>query len=192
MRRGAGRSSSGGYGGTCYGDTWEWDGTAWTQRASGGPSPRNYPALAYDPARGVTVLFGGQPACHYGDVIGDTWQWDGNAWTLSNVSGPAPRFAAALAADAARESVVLFGGQAANAGALLGDTWELAPSVVGDLNCDGVVDFEDINPFVLALTAWGQYLQQYPDCDIMLADINGDAYVTYADINPFVTLLTGG
>lgn len=62
----------------------------------------------------------------------------------------------------------------------------------GDLNCDGTVNFSDINPFVLALTNWGAYLQEFPDCDIYLADIDGDGYVGFGDINPFVALLTSG
>ena len=33
--------------------------TAWTQRLVSGPSPRNNHAMAYDAARHVTVLFGG-------------------------------------------------------------------------------------------------------------------------------------
>ncbi len=42
------------------GDTWEWDGNTWTQRATDGPSPRHDHAMAYDSARGVTVLYGGR------------------------------------------------------------------------------------------------------------------------------------
>src|SRR5262249_17570221 len=33
------------------GDTWEWDGPTWTQRATTGPSPRHGHAMAYDSAR---------------------------------------------------------------------------------------------------------------------------------------------
>ncbi|MEW6252398.1 MAG: hypothetical protein AB1716_17300 [Planctomycetota bacterium] len=60
----------------------------------------------------------------------------------------------------------------------------------GDLNCDGVVDFDDINPFVLALSDPGGYAAQYPDCDIRTGDVNGDGNVNFDDINPFVALLT--
>lgn len=45
-------------GGTNNAQTWEWDGTAWTQRVVSGPSGRVSHAMAYDAARGVTVLFG--------------------------------------------------------------------------------------------------------------------------------------
>ncbi len=60
----------------------------------------------------------------------------------------------------------------------------------GDLNCDGNVDFGDINPFVLALTNPAGYAAQYPNCDRLNADINGDGVVDFGDINPFVRLLT--
>jgi hypothetical protein len=61
----------------------------------------------------------------------------------------------------------------------------------GDLNCDGNVDFGDINPFVLALTNPAAYVAAFPNCDIMNGDVNGDSHVDFGDINPFVRLLTG-
>ncbi|MEW6250970.1 MAG: VCBS repeat-containing protein [Planctomycetota bacterium] len=60
----------------------------------------------------------------------------------------------------------------------------------GDLNCDGVVDFDDINPFVLALSDPGGYATAYPNCRIRNGDTNHDGRVTFDDINPFVALLT--
>jgi len=61
----------------------------------------------------------------------------------------------------------------------------------GDLNCDGVVNNFDIDPFVLALTDPAGYAQRFPDCDRLLADINGDGVVDNFDIDPFVALLSG-
>ena len=63
-------------------------------------------------------------------------------------------------------------------------------AAAGDLNCDGVVNFGDIDPFVLAMTDPAGYASQYPDCDQLLADINGDGGVNFGDIDPFVALLT--
>jgi hypothetical protein len=62
----------------------------------------------------------------------------------------------------------------------------------GDLNCSGAVNFGDINPFVLALSAgeWGYY-DLYGFCHWYNADINSDGTVGFADINPFVALLAG-
>jgi hypothetical protein len=63
----------------------------------------------------------------------------------------------------------------------------------GDSNCDGVVSYADINPFVAALTsesAWQAHAN--PGCGYVCAnDVNRDGVVSYADINPFVRLLSG-
>ncbi len=67
----------------------------------------------------------------------------------------------------------------------------LAPPALGDVNCNGSVDFDDINSFVLAISDPAAYAAAYPDCDILLADCNGDGYVDFADINPFVAILSG-
>ncbi len=63
---------------------------------------------------------------------------------------------------------------------------------VGDLNCDGLVNVFDIDPFVLALTDPASYAEAFPWCDLMNGDINGDGLVNVFDIDPFVILLTGG
>ena len=62
---------------------------------------------------------------------------------------------------------------------------------LGDLNCDGVLNAFDIDPFVLALTDPAGYTAAWPDCDINLADCNGDGVINAFDIDPFVELLTG-
>jgi hypothetical protein len=62
---------------------------------------------------------------------------------------------------------------------------------LGDLNCDGSVDFGDINAFVSALTGYAAYHAEYPACLWLNADCNLDGVVNFADINPFVDLLAG-
>ena len=57
---------------------------------------------------------------------------------------------------------------------------------VGDTNCDGGVNFADINPFVLMLSDPNGYQQQYPYCRLIQGDCNGDGRVDFGDINPFV------
>ncbi|MEW6200281.1 MAG: endonuclease/exonuclease/phosphatase family protein [Planctomycetota bacterium] len=59
----------------------------------------------------------------------------------------------------------------------------------GDLNCDGRVDFGDINPFVLALSNPAGYQVLYPGCPLLNGDINSDGRFDFGDINPFVALL---
>jgi hypothetical protein len=65
-------------------------------------------------------------------------------------------------------------------------------ALLGDLNCDGVVNFDDIDPFVLALSNPAGYHTAYPNCDIMNADCNADGVVNFDDIDPFVAILSGG
>jgi len=60
----------------------------------------------------------------------------------------------------------------------------------GDVNCDGLVDFADINPFVIALTDRPGYESRYAGCNWYNADCNGDGKVDFADINAFVALVT--
>lgn len=62
---------------------------------------------------------------------------------------------------------------------------------VGDLNCDGLVDHLDIDPFVLALTDAAGYGSAYPGCDLQLGDMNGDGAVDNFDIDGFVAVLGG-
>jgi hypothetical protein len=70
--------------------------------------------------------------------------------------------------------------------------YEFQPVHPGDLNCDGVVNFDDINPLVLALSDPAGYQAAYPDCNILNADCNADGVVNFDDINPFVAILSGG
>jgi hypothetical protein len=61
----------------------------------------------------------------------------------------------------------------------------------GDCNCDGVVNFDDIDPFVLALSDPDGYQVEHPGCDRMfVADCNGDGVVNFDDIDPFVAILS--
>ena len=61
------------------------------------------------------------------------------------------------------------------------------------MNCDGSVNFRDINPFVLALSAGeAGYYDVYGDCHWYNGDVNSDGTVGFSDINPFVALLSGG
>jgi len=95
-----------GAGGTQLGDTWEWDGSFWTQMDNIGPPPRHAHAMVYDSTRQVSILFGGFSAAH----LADTWQWDGQDWTQVADSGPAARNFHAMAFDTGRDRTVLYGG----------------------------------------------------------------------------------
>lgn len=75
------------------GETWEYDGTDWTQRfPSAAPAPRHNLALFYDPVRRVTTLYGGDTLLA-NPRAGDIWTWDGTNWTQREVIGDRPLFA---------------------------------------------------------------------------------------------------
>lgn len=91
------------------GDTWEYDGSTWTQVATPtSPAPRSGQDMVYDSTRGIVVLFGGTAGATFFD---DTWEYDGTTWTrVSTPTAPEQRAWHAMAYDAARGVVVLFGG----------------------------------------------------------------------------------
>ena len=104
-------------------ETWEWTGSSWQQRTPvTSPSARRMTAMAFDATRNVAVLYGGYTSVTVPNLA-DTWEWNGTNWALrtSAVSPPARR-SHAMAYDAARQRVVLFGGVGANGA--LADTWE--------------------------------------------------------------------
>jgi hypothetical protein len=92
-------------------DTWEWNGTQWTQRTSSLSPPRLAGfALFYDASRHLTMLFGGHDAA-YG-FHNETWEWSGSDWTRRAPPPPLPepRSLVGMAYDPVRSVGVLFGG----------------------------------------------------------------------------------
>ncbi|WP_091790402.1 kelch repeat-containing protein [Paraburkholderia steynii] len=104
------------------GDTWEWDGTVWSQQDETGPSPRMGQSMTYDSVRGRVVLFGGVGETAY---LGDTWERNGNNWVRVSHFGPVTRAFAGLGFDGSE--CILFGGEietlTSPASVFLGDTW---------------------------------------------------------------------
>jgi hypothetical protein len=93
------------------------------------PPEKTYGAMAHDSAAGTTVLFGGSASVGWPDDV--TWMWDGTDWTQARLrSAPTPRgrYDFAMAYDAARGEIVIFGGDA-NEGEALDDTWVLKGGV---------------------------------------------------------------
>ena len=72
------------------------------------PSPRSGFAVAYDGSTGQVVLFGGEllgSTAAAGEVMGDTWTWDGATWTLRGASAPTPTASATPAPPGSVEPV---------------------------------------------------------------------------------------
>jgi hypothetical protein len=99
-------------------ETWEWDGQLWVKR-----SPANRPpplvdfGMAYDAARGRTVIFGGAefqpPAYALGTQVltNAVWEWDGEDWQkAAPLTSPTARSQPRLAYDTVRQETLLLGG----------------------------------------------------------------------------------
>ncbi len=89
---------------TPFGDTWGWDGLAWTELQTGGPAPRWGAASGL--RDGKLVVFGGCPGTTA--YLDDTWTFDGSAWASVPSSGPVARVYAATAPSAG--SLLMMGG----------------------------------------------------------------------------------
>lgn len=63
--------------------------------------------------------------------------------------------------------------------------------LVGDMNCDGMVNNFDIDGFVIALLNPSIYALQYPMCNRYAADVNGDGQINNFDIDWFVSCILG-
>lgn len=121
-----------GEGGVPLAETWRWDGDSWALlETETGPPGVCFHAMAYDAARSRIVHFGGRGASSQGR---ETWTYQdpaddtGSGWVLIDLAGPPPRDHHAMAWNAERREVVLFGGGAQDPngswdGAALGDTW---------------------------------------------------------------------
>lgn len=108
-------------GGRRSADTWEWDGTNWTQRTpKSSPSERYVHRMSYDSIRERTVLFGG--FTENGGHLRDTWEWDGQDWRERHpTTPPLARRLFGIAYDVGNRRTILFGGY--NDHGSGGDTW---------------------------------------------------------------------
>jgi hypothetical protein len=64
---------------------------------------------------------------------------------------------------------------------------------LGDLNCDGTINFGDINPFVQFVSNYAAWQAAHAGCNPLNGDINCDGtygQASFGDINPFVALMT--
>ena len=106
--------------------TWTWNGITWTkQHPAQSPPGRVWGSMAYDSALQQVVLFGGLTRPNRsGQLLNDTWTWNGTTWTkLGLAQSPSPRWLASMVYDAATNNLVLFGGIAD--GRTTSHTWTL-------------------------------------------------------------------
>jgi hypothetical protein len=96
---------------------WAWSGTGWRVLTEF-PDSREDVLLTYNTVHRRLVLIGGRKN---GVVFRDTWEWDGRTWTQRDKgTGECPGALehAAVAFDAKRNRVVVFGGAARTAGGM--------------------------------------------------------------------------
>lgn len=104
--------------------TWEYDGTTWTQALPVTVPPGlESPAMAYDKGRGVVVMFGGFNGTSPGTDYRTTYEWDGVDWTLrTTANAPLTGYRTGMVYDDARGRLVLYGGYAS--ATVQQKTWE--------------------------------------------------------------------
>jgi hypothetical protein len=106
------------------GDTWEWNGAAWTNITDVGMTPRSGHSMAFDSGRGVMVAFGG---VHGPSFLDSLWEYNGVAWTQTTpTTTPNARSGSCMAYDAARHHAVMFGGTTSSS--VTDEVWELQAS----------------------------------------------------------------
>jgi len=97
--------------GSTLNDTWEYNGTTWVSKSFyTKPYSRMDHAMVYDSGRSRVILYGG---ADYRQNLAflDTWEYDGTTWVnKSPANGPLALAGHALAYDASRGRVILFGG----------------------------------------------------------------------------------
>jgi hypothetical protein len=72
-----------------------------------------------------------------------------------------------------------------------GSVLEAISILLGDMNNDGLVDLDDVNPFVQGLTDPAGYESQFGFAPSTRGDINQSGLFDLDDVNEFVGLLTG-
>jgi hypothetical protein len=104
-------------------DLWELQGNTWVDVTPAGtlPPTRCCTSMAYEPANGRMVFYGGWNHAGQFSYI-DTWAWNGSSWTqLPN--GPTARDSHVMVWDPNRGLSMVFGGFSADVRELVGNVW---------------------------------------------------------------------
>lgn len=188
-------------------DTWEWNGTSWSQRLGSGPTPRTNAAIAHDPATGTTYLFGGEVGGAGSNAL------SGELWRLVSPVAPAitthPQPAIACVGPAVL-SVAASGTPIAlqwqisdgNGGWVnLSDgafpagspRYTVAGATSGTLSLAALIPTGSDSVRCVASNTCGTAVSQAVSVTIASSDFNGDGdFGTDADIESFFRVLGGG
>jgi hypothetical protein len=98
-------------GDSVVGQTWSFDGTAWTRLLPAhAPAGRHHHAMTHDPLRGRIVLHGGRSFASPPRCLADTWLWNGIDWQLLPTAGGPACSHTAMAWSPDAQVVVQYGG----------------------------------------------------------------------------------
>jgi hypothetical protein len=171
----------------------KWNGSNWSS-AGGTAEIGGVPALTvFDDGTGPALYAAGGFVWADGHGLDGIFKWRASEWWLLPGAPAAPR---TLCWSTEHGGALLYvGGYFYSTAEQVSShfaKWGCVPGLLlGDLDCDGLVDSYDIDPFVLALVAPGIYHELFPNCNMGAADCNGDGALDAFDIDPFVTLLIG-
>jgi hypothetical protein len=100
------------FGGPSIDQTWEFDGTTWSQiTTTSTPGGLSLMGLAFDSTRNRTVLYGGVPNSRFPIAANGTWEYDGFNWTqVTTAQSPGPLERPAMCYHAGMGRTILFGG----------------------------------------------------------------------------------
>jgi hypothetical protein len=187
-------------------ETWEWDGTSWTQLASFGPPAQASPAMAHSSIPGTTVLFGSAGTWTLGvscSAPAISTQPTGGSWyvgehvtlTTSHASGFEPTFRwnkdgveldeSETQSGTRTSELTILAAAAAQSGAYTAALTNLCNTILSDpafveIRCIGDFDQDggvDAADVSAFFTAW--------ESGIETADVNGDGGMDGSDIETF-------
>jgi PKD repeat protein len=158
------------------------------------PNTPTTPSGSIKGIAGIEYAYSAQTTDPDGDFIKYGWDWNGDfivdTWTSLMPSGVILNIHH-LWSDIGSYTIRVKAKDKYGLESNWSDPLTVRMYLLGDVNGDDTMDFGDINPFVLALTAGESgYYNAYPNGYYYTADINLDGQVNFGDINPFVALLT--
>jgi hypothetical protein len=128
-------TNDGGNTSTVTSETWTFKDNRWRFVTMNGPSPRAGAAAVFDSVANRVVLFGGATSTATAENVpsNETWAFASNVWTrLTPATSPGARSGHAMAFDAARNEILMYGGSGTSASTEFwrfdGTTWTQLPS----------------------------------------------------------------
>jgi len=169
----------------------KWNGTGWGPLGAG-TNASTVDMAVFNNGTADGLYVGGAFTAAGGLAVSGVARWDGAAWAPVG-SGVERGPVSALRTYPPARPGLYIGGLFARAGPCASahvGRWTCVPGwTPGDLNCDGAVNYLDVDPFVWAVIDRAQFEARFPGCLWFNGDINADNRVDFGDINPLVELL---